>query len=252
MRKQAIVVLLALGLLLTACSTSTEPTATTAPVVATTAPAAESPTTAAAATTRPSPTVPATRSGSAPLPTATTNPRATASAAVSGTATRTASPTGAGTPLPTLGAGQAYSDPQGRFSFTIPNNWTQVQAAGAEVAYQSPAPAGTIPATVNIVLEKLPSATVTLDEYDQAGEANLKQQFPDYKPVSLTKVTIDGKPAYKRIYTATIAGRVLQLQQVYLIERDVAYVISCGAPQESFAASATVFDQISGTFKIGQ
>ena len=250
MRKQAIVVLLALGLLLTACSTTTEPTATTAPVVATTAPAVESSTVAATATTRPSPTTAATRSGSAPLPTATVNPRATASAAIS-TVTRTASAV-AGTPLPTLGAGQAYTDPQGRFSFTIPNNWTQVQAAGAEVAYQSPAPAGTIAATVNIVLEKLPSATVTLDEYDQAGEANLKQQFPDYKPVSLTQVTIDGKPAYKRIYTATIAGRVLQLQQVYLIERDVAYVISCGAPQESFAANATVFDQISGTFKIGQ
>lgn len=247
MRKQAIVALLALGLLLTACSNTAEPTATTALAVATTAPAVESPT----ATTRPSSTTAATRGGSAPLPTATANPRATASVVARGTTTRTASAV-AGTPLPTLGAGQAYNDPQGRFSFTIPNNWTQVQAAGAEVAYQSPAPAGTIPATVNIVLEKLPSATVTLDEYDQAGEANLKQQFPDYKPVSLTKVTIDGKQAYKRIYTATIAGRVLQLQQVYLIERDVAYVISCGAPQESFAASATVFDQISGTFKIGR
>ncbi len=257
MRKQAIVALLGLGLL-SACSTTTSPTATTE-VIATTAAAVETPTAAVTATatarTAPTAAASATRGGSAPLPTATVtataNPRATASA-VGGTVTRVASPTGAGTPLPTLGAGQAYVDPQGRFSFTIPNNWTQVQAAGAEIAYQSPAPAGTIPATVNIVLEKLPSATVTLDEYDQAGETNLKQQFPDYKPVSLTKVTIDGKPAYKRVYTATIVGRLLQLQQVYLIERDVAYVISCGAPQEAFAANATIFDQISGTFKIGQ
>ena len=256
MRKQAIVVLLALGLLLTACSTSS-PTATTE-VVATTA-AVTTASTAPAASVAPASSAPAsaTRSGTAPVPTvattatvatATVNVRATASAP----STRTASPAAAGTPLPVLGAGQRYSDPQGRFSFSIPNNWTQVQAAGAEVAFQSPAPAGTIPATINIVLEKLPSATVTLDEYDQAGEANLKQQFPDYKSVSLTKVTIDGKPAYKRVYTATIAGRVLQLQQVYLIERDVAYVISCGAPQESFAGNATIFDQISGTFKIAQ
>jgi hypothetical protein len=134
----------------------------------------------------------------------------------------------------------------------IPENWTQVQAAGAEVAFQAPAPSGTIPATVNVVLEKLPSASVTLDEYDQAGEANLKQQFPDYKAVSLTKVSVDGKPAYKRVYTATIAGRLLQLQQVYLIERDVAYLITCGAPQESFATSMAIFDQISGTFKTGR
>lgn len=251
MRKQATVVLLALGLLLTACSTGS-PTATTE-IVATTA-AVTTASTTPAASVAPASSAPAsaTRSGAAPVPTvaatATVNVRATASAP----STRTASPAAAGTPLPVLGAGQPYNDPQGRFSFSIPNNWTQVQAAGAEIAFQSPAPAGTIPATINIVLEKLPSATVTLDEYDQAGEANLKQQFPDYKSVSLTKVTIDGKPAYKRVYTATIAGRILQLQQVYLIERDVAYVISCGAPQESFASNATIFDQISGTFKIAQ
>ena len=80
----------------------------------------------------------------------------------------------------------------------------------------------------------------------------LKQQFPDYKAVSLTRVMVDGKPAYKRVYTATIAGRLLQLQQVYLIERDVAYLITCGAPAESFATNMAVFDQISGTFKIGR
>ena len=162
-----------------------------------------------------------------------------------------ATPTIAGSPLPTLSGGQTYKDPQLRFSFMIPSNWVQVQAAGAEVAFQSPAPAGQIPATVNVVLEKLPSASVTLDEYDQAGEANLKQQFPDYKPVSLTKVTVDDKPAYKRIYTATIAGRLLELQQVYFIDNDTAYVVSCGAPQENFAANAAIFDQISGTFKLG-
>lgn len=163
----------------------------------------------------------------------------------------TATPTIAGSPLPTLSGGQTYKDPQLRFSFMIPSNWVQVQAAGAEVAFQSPTPAGQIPATVNVVLEKLPSASVTLDEYDQAGEANLKQQFPDYKPVSLTKVTVDDKPAYKRIYTATIAGRLLELQQVYFIDNDTAYVVSCGAPQENFAANAAIFDQISGTFKLG-
>ena len=59
-------------------------------------------------------------------------------------------------------------------------------------------------------------------------------------------------PPRSTFYTATIAGRLLQLQQVYLIEKDVAYLITCGAPQESFAANMAVFDQISGTFKIGR
>ena len=94
---------------------------------------------------------------------------------------RPAAATPVGTPLPTLVTGQTYRDPQARFSFTMPNNWNQVQAAGADVAFQSPAAPGAVPATVNVVIEKLPSASVTLDEYDRAGETNLKQQFADYK-----------------------------------------------------------------------
>lgn len=244
MRKLPLLILLTCALLLASCSRGGDPTAVPDPTAEPT----------------PEQTVEATetRGASDPLPTTTRTTTAAAGtptgtrAAASASPTRVSSPTALGTPLPTLADGQPYRDPQLRFSFMIPDNWTQVQAAGAEVAFQAPAPSGTIPATVNVVLEKLPSASVTLDEYDQAGEANLKQQFPDYKAVSLTKVSVDGKPAYKRIYTATIAGRVLQLQQVYLIERDVAYLITCGAPQESFAANQAVFDQISGTFKIGR
>ncbi len=245
-RKIASVGLLSVVLLLAACSNGS-PTAAPATMVPATALA-----TSAASATSVSPAASATRGGSAPLPTATAVPATAPRTTTAATATRSASATVAGTPLPTLATGQAYADPQGRFSFTIPSNWTQVQAAGAEVAFQSPVPAGVVPATVNIVLEKLPSATVTLDQYDQAGEANLKQQFPDYKSLGVTQVTVAGRPAYKRVYTATIVGRLLQLQQVYLIERDTAYVISCGAPQENFAQNAQTFDQISGTFKIAQ
>lgn len=240
MRKFPLLILLACALALGGCARNAAPTAAPAPI--------EEPT-AAAADATPS------RSGADPLPTATRGGAGTPTvtrAPAAASPTRPASPVALGTPLPTLTGGQTYRDPQARFSFMIPANWTQVQAAGAEVAFQAPAPAGTIPATVNVVIETLPVAAVTLDEYDQAGEANLKQQFPDYKALSLTRVSVDGKPAYKRVYTATIAGRVLQLQQVYLIERDKAYLITGGAPQEAFAANMAVFDQISGTFKIGR
>ena len=242
MRKLPLLILLVCSLLLASCSRGGAPTATIAP--------SPEPT--------PEQTVEATetRGAADPLPTTTRTVVAAGAtptrATVAASPTRAGSPTAPGTPLPTLSGGQTYRDPQLRFSFMIPANWTQVQAAGAEVAFQAPAPSGAIPATVNVVMEKLPSSSVTLDEYDQAGEANLKQQFPDYKAISLTKVSVDGKPAYKRVYTATIAGRLLQLQQVYLIERDVAYLITCGAPQESFDANMAVFDQISGTFKIGR
>ena len=154
--------------------------------------------------------------------------------------------------VPTLQGGKIYRDSQMRFSFSVPSSWIQIQAAGSEVAFQSPAPSGTIPATINVVLEKLPSNTVTLEEYDQAGEANLRQTFSDYRLISSTKVTFAGRPAYMRVYTATIAGRVLQLQQVYTVDGDVAYLMTGGSPVESFGQNASTFDQIIATFVIGR
>lgn len=182
--------------------------------------------------------------------TAVAGGRATTTATARGTTTRAAG-TPWGSPLPTLGVGQTYRDPQGRFSFTIPSNWVQAQAASAEVAFQSPAPRGTIPAAINVILEPLPGGSVTLDEYDQAGTINLRQQFPDYAQVSLERVTVDGRPAYKRVFTATVAGTRMQLQQIYLIDRDTAYLVTCGATQETFPSNVAVCDQISGTFKVG-
>jgi serine/threonine-protein kinase len=146
---------------------------------------------------------------------------------------------------------QRYRDSQLRFSLSIPSDWTQVQAHGAEVAFQAPTPSGQVPATVNVVLEKLPSASVTLDEYDQAGEANLRQQLSDYRQIGLESVTLAGHPAYKRTYQATIAGRLLQLQQFYTVTGGVAYLVTFGAPQESFAGNVALFSQIAATFTIG-
>lgn len=243
-RRVSMLMLVSLTMLLaTACSFgSSAPTAT--PTATTGSQALETATPPTAVTT--STTVTASATATAPGTRTPTPPRGTPTPL----ARASASPWGS--PLPVLATGQVYQDPQRRFSFTIPATWTQVQAAGAEVAFQSPVEPGGIPATVNIVLEKLPAASVSLDDYDRAGEANLKQQFSDYKLVSLTKVTVDGRPAYKRIYTATIANRLLQLQQVYLIENDTAYVLSCGAPAETFSRYTPIFDQISGTFKVGR
>lgn len=55
-----------------------------------------------------------------------------------------------------------------------------------------------------------------------------------------------------RVYTATIAGRVLQLQQVYTVDGDVAYLMTGGSPVESFGQNASTFDQIIATFVIGR
>lgn len=246
-RAQSLLLALLL-VLLPGCSLGAAPTPTTAPTPTAAPDLAETPTalaTESIAAVAPKP-------AGAPTATATRATPATVARATP-TATGAAGPmvTPWGSPLPALATGQPYKDPQNRFAFTIPGNWTQAQAAGAEVAFQSPLPPSGPPAAVNVVLDDLPGSSVTLDEYDKAAEANLKQQFTDYKLISLTKVSVDGRPAYKRVFSATIANGLLQIQQVYLIDKNKAYIISCGAPQTTFANYTAVFEQIAGTFKLG-
>lgn len=174
--------------------------------------------------------------------------------------TATAVPTATPRPQPTVAAsgagatapdgGQRYVDTRARFALTVPSTWTQVQAAGADVAYQSPAAAGQVPGTVNIVVELLPSTAVTLEQYDAAGEANLRQQFPDYRPIEVTPIAVDSRRGLRRTYTATIVARLLQLRQYYLVENGVAYVVSCGAPAGDFPRYTDAFEQIAASFLV--
>ncbi len=259
MRRRSIGVVLSLLLMLTGCgfgssSTPTPQPAATAGDTAATTTGGAAPPAAATGTVATGTAAPAVPTGSA-QPTGTVAARATTTTAPAATTRGTtapgsATPSPSGSPPPALPSGQTYRDPQGRFSLTVPGNWAQVPPAGATVAFQAPAAADTVPATCNVVLEELP-AGVSLDEYDQAAEAELRRQFPDYNPINRTPVPVDGRPGYKRLYTATIAGNLLQLQQVYAIDRNVGYIVSCGASQQSFATFAPTFDQIIGTFRIG-
>lgn len=213
---------------------------------------ATSPTSAAAAavppTSQATATAPPATAAPTSAPTATPAPTATAVPTATPRPQPTATVSGAGASAPP--GGQRYVDTRARYALTVPSTWTQVQAAGADVAYQAPAAAGQVPATVNIVTEQLPSTAVTLEQYDAAGEANLRQRFPDYRPIEVTPIAIDGRRGLRRTYTATIVGRILQLQQYYLVENGVAYVVSCGAPADDFPRYTGAFEQIAASFLV--
>lgn len=209
-------------------------------------------------------------SSAAPTPTASAPVGGTAGATVAPLATRTravatiggtpargtppATPgmaTPARTPLPVLVGGQTYQDPQGRFSLMAPADWGRIAEGGTAVAFGKTAPDGVPLAAVNVALDPLPDAGVGLEEYTRAAERSLAQQLPDYRPIDLTPVSLDGRPAYRRIFTATIEGQPQQLQQVYLVDRQLAYVITGTTLQEAFRDYSALFDQIAGTFQIG-
>ena len=174
-----------------------------------------------------------------------------------GSVARAVSPSAANRGGPTTspavppGAGKPYRDPEGRFTLTLPDGWIETPAQTAAVAFTSPAMPGQVPASVSILLERLPREGVAPEEYDAAGELTLRRQYPDYAPIGAPeRLAVDGRPAVRRTFAATIEGRVTQVRQLYLIDRDSAYVVSCGAPRERFGDWAIQFDRIASSLRV--
>jgi eukaryotic-like serine/threonine-protein kinase len=199
--------------------------------------------------------------------TAVTNATATANSIVAQTATAaaqptvapttapTAAPTKASTAVPTalggwgpvlkpLSGGKAYSDPQKRFSFSVPQDWKQDTSTSSAVAF---APANGA-ANFNVELEDVPANT-TLDAYNTAAEKQLKSQFSDYTLVSLTKVIVDDHAAYKRVSKVTYQGQAIEIEQVYFLNNTTANIMTFAALPENFDGQAATFDGIAGSYK---
>lgn len=274
-----LVLTLALALALAACgmggagngnppTQTPAPTATTAPASPTTAPtraAATAPrSTATSAPARPA-TPPATaRPSPSPAARATASPPRAGGTALA-TGVRSTPATGRATPivLPTITAervtsdwgptfaplagGRGYSDPGGRFSFSVPPDWTEVNTVENNIAFGLPGSA--VVAAVGV--EDTGERTLTLERVRQQFDRELRGR-PDYQQLSNDRVVVDGRQAYKQVLRRTDAEGVLQLVQVYLVDRGVVHILSFVSSPEDFARWAPVFDGITGTYKVGR
>jgi hypothetical protein len=153
-------------------------------------------------------------------------------------------PTSWGPALKPLSDGKAYTDPQQRFSFSVPQDWKQDTSTSSEVAF---APANSA-ANFNVELESVPDGT-TLDAYNTAAEKQLKAQFSDYTLVSLTKVVVDNHAAYKRVSKVTYQGQEIQIEQVYFLNNTTANILTFAALPKNFDGQAATFDGIAGSYK---
>ncbi|MDP9374395.1 MAG: photosystem II reaction center PsbP family protein, partial [Chloroflexota bacterium] len=184
-----------------------------------------------------------------PAPTPSPSPTRTPPPAPTPSPTRGAAPVpGAwGPTLAPLNGGRRYADPQGRFSFSVPQGWNQSNTANAEVAFNAPGNA----ASMTVTLQEVP-ASATIDSYNQALEGQLPQQFPGYTHVSLDRVLVGNNQAYKRLSQATISGQVFQIEQVYFVANGAAHMLTFGSPPASFAAQEPTFDGIAGSYRAGR
>ncbi len=152
-----------------------------------------------------------------------------------------------GPALAPLDGGQTYDDPRGRFAFRVPEEWTETDTAQNEVAFvlrRSQAVAG-------VGLEDTGEPTIGIERVRQAFDRELRGR-PDYTQVSIDRVLVDGRRAYRQVLQRTDADGTQQLVQVYLVERGVVHILSFACPVDAFAEWAPVFDGIAGSYRVGR
>lgn len=161
--------------------------------------------------------------------------RAAGSTGTSGTTGPRATPR-AGTPPGVVG--NTYTDPIGRFTFTIAPGWT-IQASNnptVEVEAAGSSPRGAF----RVVSED--AAGITLDEYTTAAMDSVQQNITGYQPVpsATQSLTIGGEPARRFDFLGRDSGVTIH-GAVYVVKKgDTAYGIFIAAVPQDFDA---VIDQ---------
>ncbi len=126
-----------------------------------------------------------------------------------------------------------YTDPQGRFSFTVPDGYRKTDSAGALVAYYSPTYAG---ANVNVGAAN-GVAEANLDDTAAAILKTLKDTFKDFQagPNGVQSATVAGKPARRYEYTATVGDVHGHGVQYLVVNGSTGYFITLTASDADFA-----------------
>lgn len=149
--------------------------------------------------------------------------------------------------LTTVGAqGTTYTDPQGRYSFTVPSGWqqgspppnTNLPAGTAIGAVYTAAPP--LNGNFNIVTVAVPAdAGVNLDQIVTQSRAGVAQSVPGYQegPGGIQNLTVGGQPArrYDYFLTPQGAGR-LHGAQVISLQANTVYINTFTAAENDFDA----------------
>lgn len=136
-------------------------------------------------------------------------------------------------PTPAPGA-PTFTDPNGRFSFHVPQEWQSRQAgvAGTIAAWQSTDPAGTFQISTVAL-----AAGTTLDGFVAQSVPGIKGYFPDAN-VDASKaqsLTLGGQPARRLDYAGTSQGTRVQLAQTFTVQNGVGYGLTAVALPGNFA-----------------
>jgi photosystem II reaction center protein PsbP len=129
-------------------------------------------------------------------------------------------------------AATTYTDPQGRFSFTVPDGYQKTDVGDTRIAYISPTYA-----RANVIVSAHTGASGTsLDDTASAILKTAEDTLKDFQPGpnGIQTVTIAGKSARRYEYTATIGGAHVHGVQYLVINGDTGYFLTFTASEADF------------------
>lgn len=127
-----------------------------------------------------------------------------------------------------VGAATTFTDPQNRFSFTLPDGWQQDTAAsnpGVIVQYLIANPDGAF----NVAATLLPDGT-TIDAVSPLIIARLQRDFSDFQQTNIGTASVAGEPGIELDYMATPAGGTLvATAQIMVQHNGILYLLTLAA-----------------------
>ncbi|MCA1725293.1 MAG: hypothetical protein LC748_13795 [Thermomicrobia bacterium] len=152
----------------------------------------------------------------------------------------------AGTPAGLVG--NRYTDPQGRFTLTVPQGWRVQQNVTTGIDFEA-APPTTLRGAFQIATEDV-GTTTTLDNYATSTMDGIKQTVTNYQDVlgGIQQTTIAGMPARRFDFTGQDGTTDLRAAVLVVVKGTTAYGFLIAAAPADFDAVFAQAKQFIDTF----
>jgi hypothetical protein len=140
------------------------------------------------------------------------------------------------------------------YSIQCPANWTidTSKTLGADLFIFSPKTSETdnFRENVNVMIQSLQGFNVTLDQYVEVSENQIKTGLTNGKIIESKKLTRGPLTFHKLTYSGTQGIFTLKGQQYYFLHRETAYVITFTADNNNVQTFEEIGEAVLNSFKI--
>lgn len=134
------------------------------------------------------------------------------------------------------------------YTVYLPEDWTVDMSTGTLSAYVSSVDSSSVTITAQVL--ETSKMTMSVDEYWESYKADFESTFDDmeYEGEVPVTTTLDGVPANKYVYTATVTGIKCKFMQLVCINAGKVYVITYTSTPDKYDNNIEGVDSIISNF----